>query len=85
MKNLLKCEKSRIFARKCKIIEVDYKTAEEFLNNNHLQGNCMSSIRYGLEYDGELVSLMTFGKSRHFVGNGKSEDRKSTRLNSSHL
>ena len=73
IKNLLKCEKNHIFARKCKIIEVDYKTAKEFLGKNHLQGNCPSSIRYGLEYEGELVSLMTFGKSRHFVGNGKSE------------
>ena len=54
----------RIFARKCIIKEVSYKDSEQFLNDNHIQGNCMSSYRYGLYYNNELVSLMTFGKSR---------------------
>jgi len=55
----------RIYARKCKIQEVDYDTSYKFLENNHLQGSCMSSTRIGLYYDNELVSLMTFGKSRY--------------------
>ena len=54
----------RIFARKCEIKEVSYKDSEQFLNDNHIQGNCMSSYRYGLYYNNKLVSLMTFGKSR---------------------
>ena len=54
----------RVFARKCIIKNVSYKEAEKFLNKCHIQGNCMSSYRYGLYYDDKLVSLMTFGKSR---------------------
>ena len=43
------------------------------MSNNHLQGKCGGSVRLGLYYNGELVSMMLFGKSRHFVGNGKHE------------
>ena len=63
IKGLLGLNK-RIFARKCEIRPVDYKDSEMFLNENHIQGNCMSSYRYGLYSNSELVSLMTFGKSR---------------------
>ena len=54
----------RIYARKCIIKDIDYKTTNSFLTNNHLQGSCISSINLGLYYNNELVSLMTFGKSR---------------------
>ena len=37
---------------------------ENFLNKNHIQGNCMSTYRYGLYYNDVLVSVMSFGKSR---------------------
>jgi hypothetical protein len=52
---------TKIFARKCIIKEVDSKTSKWFLDNNHLQGNRYSKINYGLYYNDELVSLMTFG------------------------
>jgi hypothetical protein len=55
----------RIFARKCMIKQVDNDIKTDFLINNHLQGNCSSSINIGLYYNNELVSLMTFGKSRY--------------------
>lgn len=55
----------KIFARKCYIKEVDFSSTKEFLNNNHIQGSCQSSIRYGLYYNNELVSIMTFGKLRY--------------------
>lgn len=54
----------RIYARKCTIAEVPSKVAEQFLTINHLQGPVNSRYRYGLYYNSELVSLMTFGKSR---------------------
>jgi len=54
----------RIFARKCKIIYLDTEKKNRFLNKNHLQGSCVSKINIGLEYHGELISVMTFGKSR---------------------
>jgi hypothetical protein len=55
---------NRIFARNCTIREVTYKESKLFLDENHLQGDCKSSIRIGLYYNDELVSLMTFSKLR---------------------
>ena len=55
----------RIVARKTKVEKiVDNKLVREFLNNNHLQGFAGSSVKLGLFYENELVSLMTFGKTR---------------------
>lgn len=54
----------RIFARNCSIREVDYNASREFLDTNHLQGDCKSSVRLGLYHKGDLVSLMTFSKLR---------------------
>jgi len=56
--------KERIFARKCEIKAVEFKDAETFLLENHLQGNCMSKHRLGLFCQNELVSLLTIGHSR---------------------
>ena len=64
---------NRIYARKCEIKNVDTKTALVFLNENHIQGCCGSSYRYGLYYEGELVSLMTFGKLRKNLGSKDKE------------
>ena len=54
----------RVYARKCEIREVNFADSMKFLEENHLQGFCPSSIRYGLYYNDELVQLITFGKSR---------------------
>ena len=53
----------RIYARKCEIIEFD-KTPMSFLKDNHLQGAIASSVSYGLQYENELMCVMTFGKCR---------------------
>lgn len=53
-----------IAARKCEVREVNPHDAASFLNANHIQGSCTSRWRLGLYHDGELVALMTFGKSR---------------------
>jgi hypothetical protein len=55
---------NRIFARNCSIKEVSYKESQSFLDDNHLQGDCKSSIRIGLYFENNLVSLMTFSKLR---------------------
>ena len=55
----------RLHGRKCTIKEVSSKVANLFLEENHLQGKCNSSVRLGLYNDNELVSLMTFSKSRY--------------------
>jgi hypothetical protein len=62
--NLLNGYKYRIFARKCIIKEISSIECNKFLNINHLQGSDNSSIRLGLYYENELVSVMTFGKTR---------------------
>jgi hypothetical protein len=62
--NKLGKTKSRIFARKCLIQEVNYMESKKFLDENHLQGDCKSSIRIGLFFNDEIVSLMTFSKLR---------------------
>ena len=60
--------KRKFYARKCQIREVDKSQKDYFLLHNHIQGTCVSSINIGLFYDNELLSLMTFGKSRFEKG-----------------
>lgn len=55
---------NRIYARKCKIMEIDSKTKNNFLNKTHLQGEDKSTVKIGLFLKDELVSVMTFCKSR---------------------
>lgn len=55
---------NKIYARKCQIRKVNKKDIEKFLDENHLQGYSNSKLNYGLYYNNELVSLMTFGISR---------------------
>lgn len=62
----------RIGARQCKVVEVNPKAASEFLDKNHIQGASTSTVKLGLEYKGELVALMTFGKRK--PGQGRKGD-----------
>lgn len=55
---------NKIYARKCELKEVETKEATKFLEDNHLQGYAGASIKLGLYYEEELVSIMTFGKAR---------------------
>jgi hypothetical protein len=55
---------NRLYARKCELKEISSSEAKEFLEENHRQGSCPAKHRYGLYYNGDLVSIMTFGKSR---------------------
>lgn len=54
----------KVYARRTEIKKVPIKEKEKFLEENHLQGTCASGINLGLYHNNELVSLMTFGKSR---------------------
>ena len=73
LKSILNLVTNKIYARKCKIREISAKEASEFLLKNHLQGNFISKIRFGLIYDGKLVSLMTFGGLRRSLGASSKE------------
>lgn len=63
LSNLRKVNQS-IGARECSIVELSQKEAAEFLNENHIQGSSVASVRLGLKYKEELVSVLTFSKSR---------------------
>jgi len=73
IKNILGITENKIFARKCTISSVSKKEASYFLNKNHIQGYSVFKHGYGLYYNNELVSLMTFGKLRRNLGQ-KSKD-----------
>jgi len=71
--NRLKKSRNNIGARKCTIKEVCGKDAKAFLNENHIQGWSVSKWRFGLFYDNELVSLITFSKGRKNMNSNSSE------------
>jgi hypothetical protein len=51
---------NRIYARSCQVKEVDKMSANNFLEINHLIGKTNSSVRVALEYENEIVSIVTF-------------------------
>ena len=68
IKNLLGVADKRVFARNCEVKTVPSQIAYSFLKENHIQGKVASKIAYGLYYNGNLISLMTFGKLRRNLG-----------------
>lgn len=63
----------KIYARKCEIREVGASEERRFLEQNHIQGWCPSSIKIGLYFRSELVSIMTFGSYRIALGKKSKE------------
>jgi hypothetical protein len=72
--SILNIYESRIFARKCDIVKLNSKEANNFISMNHLQGESGASKRYGLMHNGEIVSVMTFGHLRKNMGKNKEAD-----------
>jgi predicted nucleic acid-binding Zn ribbon protein len=62
LRNQLGSIEKRIAARKCSIGKVSAAQEKTFLLDNHIQGYAKSSVKLGLFYCGELVSLMTFSR-----------------------
>lgn len=54
-----------IFGRKTSVVTPTTSQTREFLDKNHIQGACQGALCLGLEYEEEIVALMTFGKSRY--------------------
>lgn len=54
----------RIFARKCKVIEISNNDYKDFCKKYHIQNSANAKYKYGLEHDGELLAIASFGKSR---------------------
>lgn len=55
---------SRIYARATSIVQLSNSDSVKFLEDNHIQGSCPSTVNYGLLYNNTLVAVMTFGKAR---------------------
>ena len=66
LKSRLGVNATKLMARKCEIRPVDKKTRKEFLDSNHLQGDCQAIEAVGLYYNNELVSIATV--SKHYRG-----------------
>lgn len=55
-----------IYARNCSIFILNSEVSENLLRLHHLQGTCRGQLLHvGLVYEGQLVQVMTFGKSRY--------------------
>lgn len=67
--------KSKIYARTCKVKQIDKQNAIDFLNKNHLQGFYKSDFYYGLFFKNTLVSIMSFSKSKDNYINSFTIDR----------
>lgn len=65
---------NKIRAHKCQIRQVDNNCCNEFLEANHIQGKTQFKIGYGLYYNNDLVSVMTFGHKRGCVGKNITEN-----------
>ena len=68
--HLINKQNEKIYARKCFVKQISSKIKKKFLEENHLQGDCKDTLRYGLYHQEELVSLITFGK-RKITGSNK--------------
>jgi very-short-patch-repair endonuclease len=66
--NFVKKTKNKIYARECDIRAISLEDCNQFLKKNHLQGACISKIRYGLFYKDKLVEVISFGKLRNVTG-----------------
>ena len=47
-----------VLAEDCIIKEIDTDESNNFLNENHLEGSCTSTVSLGLYFDNMLVSIM---------------------------
>lgn len=62
IRHILQCDNTwcKIPGRKCFIQEITNSEAEEFLNLNHIQGFCHSTVYMGAFYFDKLIGVMTF-------------------------
>lgn len=64
--NWIGLNNNKIYARKCEVKEIkDTKLVRCFLDDNHIQGFIRSTLKIGIFYNDDLISLATFD---HFEG-----------------
>lgn len=66
VKSQMHMDRIALSARKCELVHPTQKQARMFCDKYHLQGGLRQGQQacYGLAYDGELVAISTYGKSR---------------------
>ena len=66
LRNILSKTNYKIGARSCEVREINHQDKKDFLDENHIQGNDITSkISLGLFYKNELVACMCFGTSKY--------------------
>ena len=55
----------KLNARDCEVVLLNAKKIRPFIHDNHIQGAANTSINLALLYNNEIVSAMTFSKSRY--------------------
>lgn len=75
---------SKLDARKCKVLKLDPIVARPLLDEWHLDGKTRSSVYFGLEHKGEIVSIMSLRTPFHKKHRNSVEiARFASRLNTS--
>ena len=69
LKHMLGIYERKIGGRQVFIKEISSEEKNDFLNTYHIQGKDNSSIKLGAFLNDELISVMTFGKTRIALGN----------------
>lgn len=64
IKSALGIFEKRIYARKCKVVDLSPFEYNEFLEKNHIHGSVNSSIRKGLVFENQIVQVIGLGFSR---------------------
>ena len=66
LNHILKCntELPRVYARKCKIVNIKKEISKNFLIKNHIQGSGNGSVHLGCFYNNNLVGVMVFKRER---------------------
>jgi hypothetical protein len=68
LKHIMGISDKIVYARKCIIEELSPKEKNDFLDEIHIQGGDKSGVKLGAYYNDELVSVMTFSKTRIALG-----------------
>lgn len=55
---------NKIYARNTQVTIISASEKKEFFSDNHIQGDCASSVNLGLMKNGNLVAAMSLGKAR---------------------
>ena len=65
IKHLLNCDCNlpKIFARKCFVKEISKNECDDFMEEYHIQGKTVSSLRFGAFYNDKLIGVMSFLKT----------------------